>query len=734
MVRWKAVKDKASDLYGKGKEAYEKYDELTDIDLNSNDITPGLTPISDSGWYSTPNEPADPRDCDRYPDSMYCGGNPFANPLKDSPVSIEPEVIWNQCDRGIKLSSTFGWVKLPPVHLVYRNEECRNRIPRERPVPFQPEIPPLTLPDLDPNALVGIFLNFKITFNRTITIKGETRLNQAKEFHSIDSLSFSWLDCFCNERYFYGNGILNITDTAKRLDATDTHFKTWNDNYTTYNIIQLAKINEADANSILNLAGCYIPANQPREMPPLDLTSSYYQFQPQYITLISGKWVNVASKLKEIHDEVFYFNELDDFEQYTKYEHLIEYSIAQVLFFDCTSYQKSPPPLPPDKRKCCMACCPQNSQSNNDQLLKLLLQKVNKLSEIVGVDAYPGKLTKTRPGEDGKAEAQEIEIKTLSELVGQVYLDVDKASKAIGIDDYPVKLPKSLIEKYKSSGGSTFGEIAKALDDLSDAANPDGTISTTTEVPSLTQLFAWYIERFDEVVGQFEIPIEIKDADILKDGDQPVTIRLPNIAEAIAEMFMLLFQSQVNTEVLINMMTRSMIEGGQDKQQNFISYQLLLSLVDWAGFKTKDVRKDMNLLFTPGKNSLDEFLDASKQSVVVQEFDEKFGLEVDMMRFRKAAAILNSVFFRKINPEGDVKGQVMKYLLNSLDTAKKLDNVKGDKNSDSSFEKFLEDAEVGFTQTPGISDSTHPYGRDYTERPRIRDLSQNQSNNNSGDA
>lgn len=277
---------------------------------------------------------------------------------------------------------------------------------------------------------------------------------------------------------------------------------------------------------------------------------------------------------------------------------------------------------------------------------------------------------------------------------------VNKLSKVIGVDDYPVKLPKSLITKTEGFPGNLI---------------PDGEV----EVPSLTRLQTWYIERFDEIMGQWEIPIEIKDSDPSTPGNQSVGVKLPNIAEAMAEMFTLVFQSHINTETLLNMQLRNLIESGMDKQQNFVTYKLLQSLTDWVGFKQKDIELKMPLTFTLNKTRYDEILQESEVKVGCVEFDDKFGLEADLMRFRKAASILDSVHFKKINPNGDIKGQILKYL---LDTLASVDKVNGSGEDDDNFDKFLEEVENGFSTTPGITDPNEPYGRPFEQRPRIRDL------------
>lgn len=283
-------------------------------------------------------------------------------------------------------------------------------------------------------------------------------------------------------------------------------------------------------------------------------------------------------------------------------------------------------------------------------------------------------------------------------------IDLTSANTAInyyrlGLQELPATLPESLISKDEGFIGNLI-------------PNPNATIH------NYIKLFGWYVERYDELMGQWELAIEVKDTDPSTPGEQPKGIKLPNLAEATAEIFLLAFQAYSNTEILLNLLTRNLIETGTDKQQNFITYKLLQSLTDWVGFKQKDISLEMPLTFSPEKTRYDEIMQESKVKVNCVEFDEKFGLEADFMRFREAAAILQAQYKRKLDPNGDIQAQILKYI---LDTFRGVNKVNGD---DENLEEFFNQVENGFTDIPSVGDPTQPYGRPYEQRPKIRDLSQ----------
>jgi hypothetical protein len=296
---------------------------------------------------------------------------------------------------------------------------------------------------------------------------------------------------------------------------------------------------------------------------------------------------------------------------YYKYEGTEESShkVKHNVFLVCLDYKKIDPPPPPPKKKCCndMNCCPDNAD-----LLKLLLAKVKKLSEIVGVD------------------------------------------------EYPASVPISMITK-------------------------EGKHSDNKNISNLTQLFGWYVERFDELIGQFEIDIEIKDTDLTKEGEQSTTVRLPNIAESIAEMTALLIKASINSELLINICNRTLIEAGQDKQQNFKNYMASLAIIDYLGFAYADAEEKMPLTFTPGETSFDKMLKEAQVPLQVIRYNQKGGLRSQINDLLQAAAIIRAVFWRKIDPKSDIDEQFKQIIMNAKDTKDKLNKTD--------FEQLIKDLE-----------------------------------------
>jgi hypothetical protein len=227
-----------------------------------------------------------------------------------------------------------------------------------------------------------------------------------------------------------------------------------------------------------------------------------------------------------------------------------------------------------------------------------------------------------------------------STLLKQILKIVKENKKAIGVDEYPATVPKSFINKNGKEAG-------------------------VKQLSNLTQLVGWYVERFDEVVGQFEIPIDVDDIDLTKKGNQSVKIRLPNIAESIAEMFLMILNITINNEVQTNIATRILAETGADKQQNFKSYMMLEAITEYLGFSYREQDKGMPLTFSPGKESFDEMLVEKEVRVSCVEYDDKVNLPKQMQELLNAAAIVRGALWKQLDPKKDLKKQLLDSLIAS---------------------------------------------------------------------
>jgi len=296
-----------------------------------------------------------------------------------------------------------------------------------------------------------------------------------------------------------------------------------------------------------------------------------------------------------------------------------------------------------------------------------------------------------------QCEAKNSDIKAKLNKIGDI----------IGIDEFPATLPASLISKDEGFLGNLIS-------------------NGNASVPNLAKLIAYTFERLDEVIGQFEIPIEVKDSDPNTPGDQPLGIRIPNIAEGIAELMGLSLQTAINGELLTNIATRTLLEAGQIKQLETKAYFQLEALIEYLGFETKETSQKMPLSFKAGEEDLSKMLVESELDIKTIEMSDKTPLSRALTDLLQAAAITRAVHYRKLDANGDLKQQIIDMIKKQVTVADKI-NKREKVDGKDDFDRFLEDVELGFTNTPGITDALNPYGRNYSERPRIKEIGENQA-------
>lgn len=221
-----------------------------------------------------------------------------------------------------------------------------------------------------------------------------------------------------------------------------------------------------------------------------------------------------------------------------------------------------------------------------------------------------------------------------SALLKEILKIVKQNKKAIGYDDLPANLPKSFI-----------------VEDNADQGQEDK--------PNLVQIIGWLAERLDETMGQFELEIEIQDSDAVKEGDQPVTIKLPNIAESLGEITMMLLSILYDTDLSVNLNSKLLAEVGSSKQIAFKNNQAIDTIIDYLGYGIKQVREDLPMTFTPGAEEFSKLLEPKTIKVPVDELDDTRTLPTILQELLQAAAIIRAVHWRQVDPKKDVAKQIL---------------------------------------------------------------------------
>ncbi|MDZ7968752.1 MAG: hypothetical protein RM368_28005 [Nostoc sp. DedSLP03] len=586
-----------------------------------------LVPIF-GGIYATPNTPADPMDCDRYPDSPWCSKNPFDI---SNPISLDVDIVQDECNFGIQFSGTLGFLKLPPFQVVYRNPKCQ-------PLIKAIDLPRWTGEDIVPSppALCnsGVWL----------------QINGAEE---------QWYDITR-----YGFETPSESQGTRRLEVTDWKYPILENNvYVRGNLADLMVEAIFTVTEVSNTRHLKEFANYDREEAytfwqgrggiagdwdddesewTLNSVSTYRFFWATYASgtptvqvlsqgVFPGYPINPrATPLdKEAYNTKINRASFDNYS--TPIRTRNAYSINRWHFI-CSDYIKpdNPPPPKIELEKCdCMAC--------NDNLLKLILKRLG---------------------------------------------------------DLPAKVPDNFTKQ-----------------------NPK-----MIDIESLAELMLWQTKQLDALMGAYPIEIEIEDSDLVKEGNQNEKISLPNQAEAMAELLGLITTIKRDTHATLITALKAMGESGMTKNIAIQTLDVALANAEFLGYKLEQKKKQVPSLFTPGGENLTKTLQEKNVEIISYENTDKTDLQDDLKTLKTMAARWNAQNWRQIT--GDPVEALKQKLFGNPDAIKEVhkDGEQGD------FNDFTEQAERGFIEVSGITDTINPWGRPYKERPKIREIGSEKGN------
>jgi hypothetical protein len=287
--------------------------------------------------------------------------------------------------------------------------------------------------------------------------------------------------------------------------------------------------------------------------------------------------------------------------------------------------------------------------------------------------------------------------------------------KGLGISKFPGKLPATIIQEVPKEGEQPEEPAQVPIEDFVD-------------------LLDWQFRRDDERWGQWEVQINVKDADLTEEGDQSKQIKFPNLAESIAELEGQMLSVMANVDALVAITTKNLAESGMARQESIKSYLAAKAIIKYMAFKSTEIDVPVPMTFTPGAETISALIKESEGHIKGTDYVEKETFRDICLDLLQAAAIIRAVHWQKIDSKNDTKTQLLDLLKGTVDLAGLITNPK--KGSDGqekkfdpsqNFEDFIDSVEDGFRNTTGTSDIQNPYGRTPDRRPRIREIGDNLS-------
>jgi hypothetical protein len=262
---------------------------------------------------------------------------------------------------------------------------------------------------------------------------------------------------------------------------------------------------------------------------------------------------------------------------------------------------------------------------SRDPLYKVKLErKLREVGTVFGFPAIPDEdpTAVTIEEEQARLTGQPIpgQVK-IKNLVSLINLYTSNIYHRAGYHGLPASVPKTLL-------GYTDNDDPIAMQDFA-------------------SYFVWFVKQVDGLIGKFPINITIEDVDPLTQGNQTKNVELPNISEALAEMYGLNISSSVNGDVAVNFLMRLASEVIATKNSSLITQDYVRANAAFLGYKGNPARREVNYSFDAAKlGSLDEFLNESKGYVVGWEEDDKESVVGFLQRIVFSAGIIKAAFFR----------------------------------------------------------------------------------------
>lgn len=291
--------------------------------------------------------------------------------------------------------------------------------------------------------------------------------------------------------------------------------------------------------------------------------------------------------------------------------------------------------------------------------------------------------------------------------------------KHFALWEFPKVFPASLVDKYDSEGNKQDVK--------------------TKQVTNYLELSEWFFNVFEELIGQFPLGIKVivekNQVPVLDESGNPVidadgkevteeelvteTIRLPNIAEALSEVFLLQFQSWENSERNIELGAKTLIESGSAKKIGTITDYRLKALEDYLGYNTEQDTIDIPMAFSVGAKDVKSLTAPSTIPVgIIKYVDNGLDFSDSLRSLVHSAEIIKGVFWQPL-PQ-DAEGATVRFK-ETIQAEKAVQDEIDSKNIDD-VDARIQEIENGLINKAGIDDSTKPYGLPIEHRPKITQI------------
>lgn len=121
--------------------------------------------------------------------------------------------------------------------------------------------------------------------------------------------------------------------------------------------------------------------------------------------------------------------------------------------------------------------------------------------------------------------------------------------------------------------------------------------SAKIQLSSLAEYLAYSVKQTNAQIGYFPQKITIVDSDLTQEGNQEKSIKLPNLAESLAEILGILLTLETESNANLIATINAMIEAGSAKQTALLAADYSRANSEYLGYKGKLVEKRVGFSF-----------------------------------------------------------------------------------------------------------------------------------------
>lgn len=603
---WNRVRDTGGKTYS-GLSRDEWRDLFEDVYFDSygapnfETINPDVVPIGNSGFYWNGNEPIDPRNCNLWPTSPYCGGSiPFDPREISSQIGIPVNYTASSCEVCISVNAAFLGVNTPPVTVCYRRKDAECQLPTfEPPEPPEPIREPrdswFPQPIAKPNQI-------RLLFACNVANIGGLSIGREDNWSAYGSWAPTYGDSnpIRAEFYDYLQENFNIGITVNWFQRSDQEIEP--------GIVRARFDDHPWTRSTYGLVTGQHPSQIFNTLEGGDSNT-------MGVIGINGHWKTARAVNQGLCSQPFSFTLSNGIVYEGEFNWNAEdFSVLHWVDIPCEEYQSSTKLKEFIRRRELEAtniAFPDYAQdfSRTGVIPKSYSPKM----KFIGIAENGCAPRLIKPSPQPKPDKP---MDCCEETLELLEIIADR----LGVDEFPVKAPTLLTDD-------------------------PGKADSTATMENHAQLWEWLARNMDALAGQFPIKIKIEDSNLVEAGNQELEIELPNLSETLAEIFGLAYQAEIKTDLLSEILLRLVPEVIAAKNASIIGQSYSKANASYLGypgnFKTTEVSSNFNL---KESKKLPELLKESKSKILTWKDESKDTLEAQVQRLLYAAGIIKSVF------------------------------------------------------------------------------------------